>query len=243
MQEKQIDPGLDHQKGAEDMNWDGENRRKNEIDRGCYALVLAFFMAFGAALGYLLGRCLPILIAVLVASTAHAGAIRALGGEVSPHSNGDEKLLDGEQGGLAYEHRLTGWKWLRLDGGAIGLVSVYDTERERTSKASGPSVACVEPAPRTRDKTSTDRGDGWSGFVGVFLKPTVRVWRVELYGFAGGGVDWMETDGWDPAVIYGAGVDVEVYGGLYAGLSQHQVVRDDTGEYRSNLVFSVKYGF
>ena len=182
--------------------------------------------------------------AILMASEANAGAIRALGGEVSPHSNGDEQLKKGSQGGLAYEHRLTGWRWLRLDGGALGLVSVYDTQELTSKPSSGPGVACVHPGPPpARTKASTDRGDGESVFVGLYFKPTVRVWVVELYGLAGGGIDYMDTDGWDPAAILGVGVDVEIYGGLYAGISRHEIVRDDGGEYRSNLMFSIKYGF
>ena len=178
-------------------------------------------------------RLAIILILFCIVTPAYADNVRIGGSwDVSPHSDGDDKLSDGAMAMTGYERQIYKLnKWVRMDAGAWATYLWYDTQKEKCQN-SGSSVACVEPVP-TRDRDcDNEHGTGYAFNVSAIAKPTVSLWIVDLWGMAGAGPDYQDTDGWSISWTYGFGADVIVTESFTIGAWTQQIIRSDGGEYR-----------
>lgn len=152
--------------------------------------------------------------------------LRLSGSSPSAHSAASgECLEDAYALGVAIESTIAKGGAFRMDYGA-GIDLYKFTARQREN---------------VHDNGGRERDEFGLGLY-PYIKPTVRVWRVEGYVSAGPGADYQSTeDGLDLGVFYRTGVDVEALKGVYVGIYQGEVLRMDGGEYRTSIGFNLKF--
>lgn len=195
-------------------------------------------------------KAIIVLITLAMATVCYADNNIRIGGswDVSPHSDGSDRLSDGKMVMLGYERdMLTINNHFRVDGGVWLHYLWHDTMREDCSnnKRQVPGVACVQPPPEyiTDRQCSDQDGDGWGLNSQLIIKPTVTVWRIDLWGAVGAGPDYQDTDGWDGSVSYAYGADVGITDAVSIGVWAQEIFRADGGEYRVPIAVGLRIGW